>query len=158
MSRPPKPQDVESPGEPEALRSALGAIDNAAAAPAVDVGTSSNEGPIAGATAGVGATELARRELVADDVAAIVRAQIDERHEQACERGMAKVKSRPKLFRAKTFAFGQNGSDDMEDSPTAQGKGASVRGGLAARSQTYQVSPQVADNIGSSFARRMASY
>lgn len=82
----------------------------------------------------------------------------DERHEQACERGMAKVKSRPKLFRAQTFAFGQNGSDDMEDSPTAQGKGASVRGGLAARSQTYQVSPQVADNIGSSFARRMASY
>jgi M-phase inducer tyrosine phosphatase len=82
----------------------------------------------------------------------------DERHEQACERGMAKVKSRPKLFRAQTFAFGQNGSDDMEDSPTAQGKGASVRGGLSGRSHTYQVSPNVAENIGSSFARRMASY
>jgi M-phase inducer tyrosine phosphatase len=83
----------------------------------------------------------------------------DERHEKACERGMARVKSRPKLLKAQTFAFGQTGSDDMvEDSPTAQGKGASVRGGLGSRSQTFQVSPNVAQNIGSSFARRMASY
>ena len=82
----------------------------------------------------------------------------DKRHEQARERGMAKVKSRPKLLKAQTFAFGQASSDDMEDSPTAQGKGASVRGGLGSRSQTFQVSPNVAQNIGSSFARRMASY
>lgn len=82
----------------------------------------------------------------------------DERHEQACERGMAKVKSRPKLLKAQTFAFGQTGSDDMEDSPTAQGKGCSVRGSLATRHQSYHVSPNVAQGIGSSFARRMASY
>lgn len=82
----------------------------------------------------------------------------DERHEQDCERGMAKVKSRPKLFRAQTFAFGQNGNDDMEDSPTAQGKN-STRGNLGPRSQSsFQVSPNVAQGIGASFARRMASY
>lgn len=82
----------------------------------------------------------------------------DERHEQDCERGMAKVKSRPKLSRAQTFAFGQAGSDDMEDSPTAQGKN-SMRGGIGPRSQSsFAVSPKVAHNIGASFARRMASY
>ncbi|KAF2722352.1 putative cdc25-like protein tyrosine phosphatase [Polychaeton citri CBS 116435] len=78
----------------------------------------------------------------------------DERHEQACERGMAKVKQRQKLFRASTFAFGQNDHDDMNDSPTAQGRHA-----LGPRSHsTLDVSPDITFGIGQSFQRRMASY
>lgn len=77
----------------------------------------------------------------------------DQRHEQACERGMAKVKQqRNKLFRNQTFAFGQN-HEDMEDSPTASGRG------LVARSHSsFTVGPQFAEGIGMSFQRRMASY
>ncbi|KAK4545152.1 hypothetical protein LTR36_003703 [Oleoguttula mirabilis] len=83
----------------------------------------------------------------------------DHRHEQACELGMAKVKgqakARQKLHRAQTFAFGQNGHDDMEDSPTAQGRG----GGIGPRSQsTFSVGLDISEGIGQSFARRMASY
>ncbi|KAK4613373.1 M-phase inducer phosphatase [Fulvia fulva] len=76
----------------------------------------------------------------------------DQRHEQACERGMAKVKNqRQKLFRNQTFAFGQN--DDMEDSPTALGRT------LGPRSQsTFAVGADIAEGIGQSFQRRMASY
>ncbi|KAK4497757.1 hypothetical protein PRZ48_010410 [Zasmidium cellare] len=77
----------------------------------------------------------------------------DQRHEQACERGMAKVKqNRQKLFRHQTFAFGQN-HDEMEDSPTALGRG------MGPRSQsTFAVGTDVAEGIGQSFQRRMASY
>lgn len=79
----------------------------------------------------------------------------DHRHSQDCERGMAKVKGqqRQKLFRAHTFAMGQNGHDDMEDSPTAQGRSMGIR------SQSY-FSPgaDVMEGMGQSFARRMASY
>ncbi|KAF7190763.1 M-phase inducer phosphatase [Pseudocercospora fuligena] len=77
----------------------------------------------------------------------------DQRHEQACERGMAKVKQqRNKLFRNQTFAFGQN-HDDMEDSPTALGRG------LGPRSHSsFSVGPQIAEGIGMSYQRRMASY
>ena len=75
----------------------------------------------------------------------------DQRHEQACERGMAKVKQRPqKLFRAQTFAYGQHG--EMEDSPTAQGRS------MGGRSQSSFHIHDIADGLGSSFARRMASY
>jgi len=79
----------------------------------------------------------------------------DQRHEQACERGMAKVKQqRQKLFRNQTFAFGQNGSDDMQDSPTGQGRNI-----MGARSQsTFNVGIDLAEGIGQSFQRRMASY
>lgn len=78
----------------------------------------------------------------------------DQRHEQACERGMAKVKqNRQRLFRNQTFAFGQN-HDEMEDSPTALG-----RGSIGPRSQsTFAVGSDVAEGIGQSFQRRMASY
>lgn len=68
-----------------ALRTAVAAIDNAAAAPAVELDTATGGGPIAGAARGVGATEVARRELTDNDVAAIVRTQIDERRAQADE-------------------------------------------------------------------------
>lgn len=78
----------------------------------------------------------------------------DQRHEQACERGMAKVKQRQKLCRAQTFAFGQNGHDEMEDSPTAQS-----RTTMGSRSQsTFSIGSDISDGIGQSFARRMASY
>jgi M-phase inducer tyrosine phosphatase len=73
----------------------------------------------------------------------------DQRHEMACERGMAKVKqNRQKLFRNQTFAFGQ-ADDCMEDSPT----------GLGARTHSaFTIGPDIAEGIGMSFQRRMASY
>lgn len=79
----------------------------------------------------------------------------DERHEQACERGMAKVKQRQKLFRHQTFAFGQShGSDDMDDSPTAQSRGL-----IGHRSQsTFDVGENMGAGLRLSFQRRMASY
>ncbi|KAK5169054.1 m-phase inducer phosphatase [Saxophila tyrrhenica] len=78
----------------------------------------------------------------------------DHRHEQACERGMAKVKQRQKLFRHQTFAFGTSPHDEMDDSPTApQGRT------MGSRSRsTFNVGDNIASGIGESFARRMASY
>lgn len=58
-----------------ALRSALGAIDNAEAVPAPPP-PGPGETPIAGAVAGVGATEAARRRLTESDIAGIVEAEI----------------------------------------------------------------------------------
>lgn len=76
----------------------------------------------------------------------------DQRHEQACERGMAKVKQRQKLFRHQTFAFGE-GHEDMENSPTAMG-----RGQLNRPQSSFNVGCDIAEGIGQSFQRRMASY
>lgn len=77
----------------------------------------------------------------------------DHRHEQACERGMAKVKQRQRLFRHQTFAFGTGPHDEMDDSPTAQGRT------LGPRSHsTFDVGHSIAAGIGESFNRRMASY
>jgi uncharacterized protein YqeY len=61
------------------LRSALGAVANAEAVPAPEAGGSVGDGPVAGAVVGVGSTEAARRVLSADDVAAVLRAERDER-------------------------------------------------------------------------------
>lgn len=60
-----------------ALRSALAALDNAGA---VEVPASRAEGSehIAGATAGLGSTDAARRVLSEHDVRAILRSQIEE--------------------------------------------------------------------------------
>lgn len=87
----------------------------------------------------------------------------DERHEQACERGMAKVKSqRQKLFRHSTYAFGENHESEM-DSPTSLG-GRSM--GPRSHS-TFEIgsSPSfhlsngfLASPLGNPFQRRMASY
>ncbi|KAK0947049.1 m-phase inducer phosphatase [Friedmanniomyces endolithicus] len=79
----------------------------------------------------------------------------DQRHEQDCERGMAKVKQRQKLSRAKTFAFGQNGHDDMNDSPTAQSR--SMIAGARSQS-TFDVGSALSEGIAISFSRRLASY
>ena len=77
----------------------------------------------------------------------------DQRHEQDCERGMAKVKGRQKLFRNQTFAFGQGSHDGMDDSPTAQSRT------LGPRSfSTFDAGHHITAGMGQSFARRMASY
>jgi uncharacterized protein len=62
------------------LRTVLAAIANAEAQPDAEEGPVSlrSEGPIAGAASGVGAAEVARRELGTDDVVAIIRAERDE--------------------------------------------------------------------------------
>jgi uncharacterized protein YqeY len=77
-----------------ALRSALGAIDNASAVPVTD-GTGGADGPIgaartssphfAGAAAGLGAGETGRRALSEADARAIVRAEVAERETAAHE-------------------------------------------------------------------------
>lgn len=77
----------------------------------------------------------------------------DQRHEQACERGMAKVKQRQKLFRNQTFAFGQN-HDGMDASPTGLGRPIGPN-----RTQTeFETGLNPTNGIGQSFTRRMASY
>ncbi|KAF2268479.1 Rhodanese-like protein [Lojkania enalia] len=70
-------------------------------------------------------------------------------HENACERGMNKLRQRSKLSRAQTFAFGQ--SCQMEDSPTAVGRSRS--GGVLTLScdDTFNIG-----RIGAT--RRTASY
>ena len=67
-----------------ALRSAIGAIDNAEAADqsAAPVAQSA---VIAGGVAGLGAGEVARLELTLDDAVAIIRAEITERRAAADE-------------------------------------------------------------------------
>ena len=59
-----------------ALRSALAAVENAGA---VEVQASSVEGTkhVAGATAGVGSSDIDRRVLTEDDVRAVLRSQIE---------------------------------------------------------------------------------
>ncbi|HYZ66568.1 MAG TPA: glutamyl-tRNA amidotransferase [Mycobacterium sp.] len=61
-----------------ALRSALSAIDNAEIPDNAAVDASSS-GPIAGAVVGVGAAEVARRELSDDEIRCLMQAEIDER-------------------------------------------------------------------------------
>ncbi|ONH28723.1 hypothetical protein [Pseudofrankia asymbiotica] len=62
-----------------ALRTAIAAIDNAEAVDAPGHGQSSAGEHVAGARAGVGATEAVRRDLDANTVGAILRAQVGER-------------------------------------------------------------------------------
>jgi uncharacterized protein len=63
-----------------ALRSALAAIGNAEAVPASQPNPPGpGAGPIAGAVAGLGASEAARRKLSDDEVAGILRAEIADR-------------------------------------------------------------------------------
>jgi uncharacterized protein len=67
-----------------ALRSALGAIDNAETpeGPHIDA---SLTGKIAGAVAGVGAAEVARRQLSDAQIRELLRAEVDERLSAAGE-------------------------------------------------------------------------
>ena len=62
-----------------ALRSAIAALDNAEAVPVARERAAVMEGPIAGAAAGVGATEAPRRRLSDRDAQAIVEGQVRER-------------------------------------------------------------------------------
>jgi uncharacterized protein YqeY len=63
-----------------ALRAGIAAIDNAEAVDTAHEPTSvRHAGGIAGASAGLGATEAARRELSSDQVAVVVQTQVDER-------------------------------------------------------------------------------
>ncbi|MFI1913119.1 hypothetical protein [Nocardia sp. NPDC020380] len=65
----------------KALRSALGAIDNAEAVDASDV----QAGAIESSTVGLGTAERARRHLTESDIEAIVRNEITERLTAAAE-------------------------------------------------------------------------
>ena len=62
-----------------ALRTAIAAIDNAEALTALEVTPTLGDGPIAGATTGLGSSEAQRRVLSAPDVVALVEAEIAER-------------------------------------------------------------------------------
>lgn len=62
-----------------ALRTLIGAVDNAQAVAAPESAASATSGPVAGASAGVGSTEVARRALTTAELEAIARAEIDER-------------------------------------------------------------------------------
>jgi uncharacterized protein YqeY len=68
-----------------AIRSALAAIDNAEAVPAVELSTSTSEGPIAGARPGLGDGEAQRRELTEQDVESILETEIAGRLAAATE-------------------------------------------------------------------------
>ena len=61
-----------------ALRSALSAIDNAETPDAVDIDARESEA-IAGGVVGLGAAEVARRELSDDEIRELVRAEVVER-------------------------------------------------------------------------------
>jgi uncharacterized protein len=66
-----------------ALRSALSAIANAEAVPSANTSRGVGSEHVAGAVAGLGAAEAARRELTEHDVAAIVAAEISDRRSAA---------------------------------------------------------------------------
>lgn len=76
------------------LRLALSAIDNAGAVPTATLGTETPDGvqldgapsgPIAGAVAGLGGAEVARRQLSDTQIRALLRAEVDERMTAADE-------------------------------------------------------------------------
>ncbi|AUH38924.1 GatB/YqeY domain-containing protein [Streptomyces sp. CMB-StM0423] len=66
-----------------ALRTALAALDNAEAVEAPAAPADQGSEHVAGARSGVGSAEAARRVLSADDVRALLRAQITERRTEA---------------------------------------------------------------------------
>ena len=66
-----------------ALRSALSAIANAEAVPSANTSRGVGSEHVAGAVAGLGAAEAARRGLTEHDVAAIVAAEISDRRSAA---------------------------------------------------------------------------
>jgi uncharacterized protein len=66
-----------------ALRSVLGEVDNAGAVAAPDGPTEVSSPHVAGAVAGIGRAETARRHLDGSTVAAVVRAEVEARRESA---------------------------------------------------------------------------
>jgi uncharacterized protein len=67
-----------------ALRSALAAIENAGAVDPMHAPAASS-GPIAGAVAGLGAAEVARRALTPTEIRALVEAEVEQRRTAARE-------------------------------------------------------------------------
>ena len=88
-----------------ALRSALAAIENAEAPPAPATAAPLQEGVIPGATAGLGSSEVARIDLTDDDVAAIVRREIEERRGAAATYDEAGHADRADRLRAEADAL-----------------------------------------------------
>jgi uncharacterized protein YqeY len=68
----------------KALRSTLSAIDNAEAVDTTEA-LKPEPGPIAGAVSGLGAAEVARRQLTSDEVRGIIQREIDERRAAALD-------------------------------------------------------------------------
>lgn len=88
-----------------AIRSALAAIDNAGAI-AVSPGPASAAGPhVAGAAAGLGAAERARRPLSEPEVAAIVAAEITDRLAAATDYDRRGRPDRAQRLRAEAAAL-----------------------------------------------------
>jgi uncharacterized protein YqeY len=69
----------------QALRAALGAIDNAEAVPAQKADHGPTDSPIAGARHGLGAGEVPRQELTEDEVRTIVQVEIGDLRSNADE-------------------------------------------------------------------------
>jgi hypothetical protein len=67
---------AREPDAVSALRTVIAAIDNAEAVPALGEGPATTSGHIAGARAGLGAAEAARRDLTGTQQQAILRDQI----------------------------------------------------------------------------------
>ncbi len=88
-----------------ALRSALGAIDNAEAVP-----STARAGAIEDASVGVGSTEATRHELSAADVLAVLQQEVDERFAAAdeCDR---QAPQRAQEMRAEAAAIAAYVSD-----------------------------------------------
>jgi uncharacterized protein YqeY len=66
-----------------ALRTAIAALDNAAAVEVLETAPEDGSAHVAGARAGVGATEAQRRALPFDEVRTLLRQQVDERVTEA---------------------------------------------------------------------------
>lgn len=89
-----------------ALRTTLSAIANAEAVPAGSAGSAGSRATatvgsphFAGAVAGLGAGDVARRQLTAADVLAIVRAEISERERLASDYAASGLSSQAERFR-----------------------------------------------------------
>lgn len=68
-----------------ALRSLLGRLDNAAAQPVEAAALPATSVHVAGATAGLGSSEVERRELGDDEVDALLAAEIASRRDEAAQ-------------------------------------------------------------------------
>ena len=74
---------AREPDAVSALRTAIAAIDNAEAVPAPDESPATTSGHIAGAHAGIGAAEAARRNLSPSEQQAILRDQVSAYNAEA---------------------------------------------------------------------------
>jgi uncharacterized protein YqeY len=99
-----------------AIRSALGAIDNAEAVDPSPHAPGPTRGRIATARLGVGVGDVARRELSAQEVIEILRAEVSDRYAAAEEyEGLGRTQEASRL-RADTAIFASHLDDLMRDS------------------------------------------